>query len=154
MTRKTFMAGITIQFALIGGSAAYSDETTFDAVQGKVWRLAAVQTVAGDKGFSRQTLEADGMGGFYNLSFDKERLSGVGAPNRYFAPYKAEKESLSIDRMGSTLMASLKEPKGLNEQEYFMYMQRVSRWSLSGEQLTLYATDEESHEVILLFNVE
>ena len=147
------MKGVTmlLLFALMGGSVAYSAETTFDAVLGKVWRLVAVQTAAGDKGFSRQAMEADGMGDFFSLSFDKERLSGVGAPNRYFAPYKVEQDSLSIEKMGSTLMASFREPKGLNEREYFAYMQQVKRWSLSGEELTLYSSDEESHGVLLLF---
>ncbi|MDR1325748.1 MAG: META domain-containing protein [Treponema sp.] len=147
------MKGVTMAllFALMSGSAAYSDETTFDAVRGKTWRLIAVQTAAGDTGFSRQALEADGMGGFFSLSFDKERLNGVGAPNRYVAPYKVENDSLSIEKMASTLMASFREPKGLNEREYFAYMQQVKHWSLSGEELTLYSTDDESHPVLLFF---
>ena len=69
----------------MGASVTYSDETMFDAVLGKTWRLVAVQTVVGDTGFSRQALESDGRGYFFSLSFDKERFSGVGAPNRYFA---------------------------------------------------------------------
>jgi heat shock protein HslJ len=133
-------------------SAAYSAETTFDAVRSKEWRLVAVQTTSGDKGFSRQALEADNMGGFFTLSFDKERLSGVGAPNRYFATYKAEKDSLSIEKIAGTLMASFREPKGLNEREYFAYMQRVTRWTLSGEELTLYSADDDSHSVLLFFS--
>jgi heat shock protein HslJ len=138
--------GVSVEYSI-----AYNDETTFDAVLGKTWRLVAVQTLAGDKGFSREVLEADGMGDFFSLSFDKERISGVGAPNRYFAPYTVEKDGLFIEKMGSTLMASFREPKGLSEQEYFAYMQQVNRWTLSGEELTLYSIDTEGSVVFLLF---
>jgi heat shock protein HslJ len=126
----------------------------FSAVRGRDWQLIALRT-AGDGGvFDRGELEALEMGDAYTLRFDEDRVSGRGAPNRYFAPYElGEGSSLSIQAMGSTLMASFREPSGLREGDYFTYLQGVDRWELVGEELRLHTRDSQGGALTLVFSV-
>jgi heat shock protein HslJ len=123
----------------------------FSAVLGRDWQLIALRTVGGSE-FDRGELEALEMGDAYTLRFDEDRVSGKGAPNRYFAPYELrEGAGISIQAMGSTLMASFQEPPGLKEGDYFAYLQGTDRWELVGEELRLHTRDPQGREMILVY---
>lgn len=136
--------------------SAKQDASRFDTIQGKEWRLLEVKTASGKhNGFSRQKLAADGMGDFYTLRFDTERISGNAAPNHYRAPYQQEgNQGISFSTIVGTLMASFKEPEGLNEHEYYNYLERVTRWNVVQGNLELYTTDEDGLEGVLIFGTD
>ncbi|GHV85738.1 hypothetical protein AGMMS50230_13460 [Spirochaetia bacterium] len=121
-------------------SARADDETAFSDIQGKEWILEEVRSPAGTVRMDRKKLEADGMGGVYTLSF-ADRLSGMGAPNRYFGPYTAGAgKALTIGELASTMMMTIKEPDGLKEKDYFTYLSNVTRWDLRGGKLELHSS--------------
>jgi heat shock protein HslJ len=110
----------------------------FDDIRGKEWKLAGLRTAAGDRGFSRRALEEEGFADAFSLKFDGERISGMGAPNRYFAPYElGEGQTLEIKHLAHTLMASFKEPAALKEAEYFALLEKAVRWALAEGRLEL-----------------
>jgi hypothetical protein len=124
-------------------------------LQGKEWRLLRVRTPEGDSGFSRENLEAEGMGDFYTLAFDAEYVSGKAAPNRYNGSYQqGGDQEITFGVMAGTRMASFKEPEGLKEQEYYDYMANVRRWALIEGMLELYTLDAEDRETALVFGTE
>jgi heat shock protein HslJ len=126
----------------------------FDEVRDKEWYLAEVQTPSGPGEFSRAALEDREMGDCYTLRFDRERLSGKGAPNRYAAPYQlGEDAAISIPPIAGTLMASLREPPGLGEQEYYSYLEGVSRWGLEESALKLYTFNSAGEPLVLVYKL-
>ncbi|MDR1351970.1 MAG: META domain-containing protein, partial [Treponema sp.] len=123
-------------------------------VIGIEWRLievrSSVETAASR--FSRQELAELGMEDAYTLRFDKERISGLAAPNRYFAPYEeGEGKALSIGVIGGTLMAAFREPESLNEREYFGCLENTVAWDLIQNQLQLHTRDGQGGEAVLVF---
>jgi heat shock protein HslJ len=124
------------------------------AIAGIEWKLAEVRAPAGNPAsrFSRGELAEAGMENAYTLRFDKDRLSGTGAPNRYSAPYEAGAgKTLSVKAIAGTLMASFREPESLKEREYFNYLERVARWDLIQNKLLLYTRNEQGEETVLVF---
>jgi heat shock protein HslJ len=125
----------------------------YEAVD-KEWRLIKVQTPSGPTEFSRAALEAGEMGDCYTLRFDRERVTGKGAPNRYTAPYQpGEGGAVSIQAIASTLMAGLREPPGLQEREYYNYLERVFRWSLEEDILNLYTLNSSGESLVLVYQL-
>jgi hypothetical protein len=134
------------EFQVEGGNS------NFSAVMGKEWRLVRIETFAGPTEFSRAALEAQEMGDYYILRFDKDALFGMAAPNRYRAPYHlGEGASISIETIAGTLMASFKEPPGLQEKEYYTYLMRVFRWDVEDDRLNLYTLNFSGESVILVY---
>jgi len=135
--------------------AAHENGTEFGAVEGREWMLLELRRAAEVVVIDR---EADlfGMGAIYTATFEGGRISGMGAPNRFFGPYTAgANRALSIGSadgaMAATLMMPLVEPEFLREHEYFAYLSRVTRWNLSGGNLELFSTSEDGSETILVF---
>ena len=144
------MLAAMIASACAGGAA--SREAGFDDIRGKVWKLAGLRTAAGDRGFSRRALEEEGFGDAFSLQFDGERISGVGAPNRYFAPYElGHGRALEIKGLAHTLMASFKEPAALNEAEYFAFLEKAGRWALAEGRLELSTESPGGEPATLVF---
>ena len=144
-----------------GAAPAQDGGTSFRDVAGKEWFLSEVRTTASARSagktvyMDRNKLEADDMGGIYSLTFREDQVSGMGAPNRYFAPYTAgSNKTLSIGNMASTLMMAFREPDGLKEAEYFRYLSSVTRWNLRNGKLELYSTDSNGAEAVLVFTVK
>ena len=136
----------------VSGAPAHEPGVRFSDVEGKEWFLSEVRSAAGTVRFDREKLEADGFEGIYTASFQEGRLSGMGAPNRFFGPYTAgSNRSLSIGNMASTLMMAFREPDGLKEHEYFAYLSRVTRWDLRRGVLELYSSGEDGREAVLVF---
>ena len=127
----------------------------FSSVTGKEWQLVEVQSKSGDFAFDRQKLNSQGFGNIFTLNFDAESLSGVGAPNRYTAPYKLEKNQvINVQLVAGTLMAPIREPEKLKEQEYFTYIQNAYKWNFTKEGLfELYSKNAEGMEAVLVYKL-
>ncbi|MDR0785766.1 MAG: META domain-containing protein [Treponema sp.] len=135
--------------------ASVESPVTFDSgVVGISWRLSVIKKGADTIRVDRTQLEADGMGGVYTLRFADGNAAGKGAPNNFRAPYKTEGASLSIGLAVQTLMAAVKEPEVLKENEFFDYLANVSSWSLADGILTLEAMDADGNETALSFIAE
>ncbi|MDR2052810.1 MAG: META domain-containing protein [Treponema sp.] len=127
----------------------------FDGITGKDWKLIAVRTPAGSAAsrFSRRELADAGMENAYTLRFDGERLSGMGAPNRYSAPYtQGAGQTLSVRAIAATLMASFSEPESLKEREFFDYLENAGKWDLVQGQLRLFSRNGQGEETVLVFD--
>jgi heat shock protein HslJ len=124
----------------------------FSGVQDKDWDLVELRTGQESILFDRGQLSKEGFDDIFTLRFDVERINGVGAPNRFFAPYTlAEKQGITIKTVAATLMASIREPEKLKERDYFMYLQNAVKWNLAGGKLELYSKEEDGSEVVLVF---
>ncbi|GHV87668.1 hypothetical protein AGMMS50267_00280 [Spirochaetia bacterium] len=130
--------------------------SSFDEVQGKAWVLdELVRESGGTAIINRQKLDADGFGDAYTLMVDTERISGKGAPNRYFSPYTlGPDQKISINPIAGTLMASLVEPEGLKEREYYSLLEQVNQWQLTGGKLKLYSKTPNGEPVILIYTAK
>jgi heat shock protein HslJ len=147
--------------ALVAACATRGDATarqdaasaqSFDEVLGKVWALDELVTESGAIIINRGKLEADGMGDAFTLLADAERISGMGAPNRYFSPYRVgEDQEIAISPIAGTLMMGLADPEGLQEGEYFNYLEQANQWRLTGDRLELYSETSEGDPVIMIF---
>jgi heat shock protein HslJ len=136
-----------------GGAKTKDGGAVFSDVQGKEWILTELKSAAGTIRLDRQQLEASGFRGAYTLTFEADRLSGMGAPNRYFGPYTAgEARALTVGNIASTLMMGINEPQGLSEHEYFAFLGRVTRWDIRGKALELYTSDDSGAERVLVYN--
>ena len=117
----------------------------FSEVTDRDWRLAQVR-------LDSETVEIDRTEPvIFTLRFE-ERVSGVGAPNRYTAPYTlADNQAVSIGQAATTMMASLFEPEKLKEQEFYNYLLNVYKWNLENGNLELYSKDADGAEAVLVF---
>jgi len=131
-------------------------DVTFDAnftdVIGFDWELIAVYIDGVDSQFSRDTLSND-FSNVFTINFNDEgRLSGVGAPNRYSAPYtESESQAISIGLMISTMMAALFQPENLSEHDFFAYVSNAHTWRILNNNLELLSTTQDDKEVLLVF---
>ncbi|GHV77897.1 hypothetical protein AGMMS49942_27180 [Spirochaetia bacterium] len=139
--------------AQTGRSVIGTSSPSFDEVQGKVWVLNELVSESGSSTvINRQKLEADGMGDAFTLIVDAERISGKGAPNRYFSPYiLGPDQEISISPIAGTLMMSLVDPEGIQEREYYNYLEQVNQWLLTGDKLELYSETPDGEPIILVY---
>jgi heat shock protein HslJ len=130
----------------------------FSDITGKEFILIEVRIDNKNIGFSREELLVEGFEGFkdmFSVTFDKQMLAGIGAPNRYSAPYTLENENgISIKMMRSTLMASFNEPENLKEYEYFKYLQNAYKWNIVNEKLEFHSKTEDGVEVLMIFMIK
>jgi heat shock protein HslJ len=127
----------------------------FQDVQAREWRLVEIRIQPENIKFDRQKLVDEGFGDIFIIQFDKDRLSGKGAPNRYMGPYEAgENQSLKIGNVAGTLMAPIREPERLKEGEYFAYLANVYKWNLDGETLELYTKNDDGREAVMVYTAE
>jgi heat shock protein HslJ len=138
-----------------GDVAVRSGETavqSFDLVRGKVWALDRIEAESGAVIINRLKLEADGEGDVFTLTADAERISGKGLPNRYVAPYAlGEDQEISISPIAGTLMMGLVEPEGLQEREYFNYLEQANQWLVTGDTLELCSETIDGDPVTMVF---
>ncbi|MCL2139709.1 MAG: META domain-containing protein [Treponema sp.] len=167
--RQTFMTAavcITLLFAVCActgspdpgrnavfeNSQSINTDLDFDKVKNKDWVLSAIMLDSETIIIDRTVLAEEGFGSYFTISFDNERVSGIGAPNRFFAPYSlAEKQGISINAIAGTLMAAIKEPENLKEHDYYAYLQNVYRWNLVQGNLELSSKTQAGTEAILIF---
>ena len=123
---------------------------SFNEVMGKDWILEEFKSgsviISIDRTKSNDT-------NIYSLRFDAQRLNGIGAPNRYSAPYTTEEGNiLSIGMIASTRMGSIFENDNLKEHDFFGYLRKTYRWDLQNGKLKLYTYGEPGIDVVLTFN--
>jgi heat shock protein HslJ len=146
----------TTGFALVMAGAVFcaacGSVPKFSDVRDKEWKLMAVQTEAENIAFDRNRLIDEGFGDIFTIRF-ADRVSGIGAPNRYSAPYEAGKDlSLSIKNVAATLMAPIREPEKLKERDFFNYLGKAYRWNINKEkQLELSTKGEDGTEAVMVF---
>jgi len=130
-----------------------SSAPKFSDVTDKEWLLVEIKSETGNTVFDRETLNSDGFSNIFTLNFDDERLSGIGAPNRFTAPYKVDKNQvISVQLIAGTMMAAIREPERLKEQDYFSYLQNTSKWNLTKDgQMELYSKNADGKEVVLVY---
>ena len=128
----------------------------FSEVTGKEWLLKEIRTQGGVKALYRSDIVRQGFNeSIFSLVLDAERISGMGAPNRYFAPYTlGKKQSITIQNIAGTLMAPLFELDVLKEHEYYTYLQNVYEWNLVNGQLELYSKNTTSSSTSTLVFVQ
>lgn len=148
-------AVLFVTFAVFSSCASMGKNAVFEDITGKEWALSEVRSAGKTVNIDRAKLAADDMAGYFAVSFSGGSVSGVGAPNRYTGPYTAgENNALTIGTLAGTKMMAFKEPDGLNENEYFAYLARVSRWQLARGKLELYSATASGSEAVLVYTVK
>ena len=140
-------------FAALVLSSCWSTPNFSDA-EGKEWLLKEVRTQSGNIILDRNEFKNMGFSeNIFSLVLETGRISGIGAPNRYFAPYTlGEGQNISFQNIAGTLMAPLFEPEKLKEHEFFTYLQNTYKWNLVKGHLELYTKDQRGTETVLVFD--
>lgn len=141
-----------IAISIIGcGSSSSGAVTDFKS---KDWKLVEVFIDSKNINFNRKDLANEKAGDIFTLKFDAENLSGVGAPNRYSAPYSlSDKQNISVMPIRATQMASIWQPEKLKEYDFFIYMQNLSEWAIVSGRLELTSKTEDGRTVKLVFSL-
>jgi heat shock protein HslJ len=146
------MKKITIVSAVLASLLGCASGPKFTDVSGLEWKLIGVSIEGQSINFDRNALVNDGFGEIFTLTFDAERLSGVGAPNRYFAPYTlGSKQAITVQTVAGTLMAAIRQPEKLRENDYFTYISNTYEWNLVGGNLELHSKNADGKDVVLTF---
>jgi heat shock protein HslJ len=153
---KTFfmvlVTAAAITLACASTPVSSSESTSEPSFFNKDWNLVELKSESGNIIFNRNKMAAEEIGNFFFLRFDSERVSGVGAPNRFFGNYTLlDNQALRINPLASTLMATFREPEELREYEYFKYLQNASKWNLNRGKLEIYSKKDDGSEAILVF---
>jgi len=140
------------------GAPAYDSGYTIKDIAEKEWLLSEFTNAGRTVRMDRQKLTADNMGNYFTLLIKEStaigggQISGIGAPNRYFAPFSdGSNRMLNVGLVASTMMAAFREPDGLKEGEYFAFLSCIRRWDLKPNRLELYGLNSNGAEVILVF---
>ena len=151
MNRYTKITALLL--IIIAMSVACSSAPRFSNVVDKDWKLIAVRGGSGNITFDRNKLVEENFADIFTLRFDRERVNGVGAPNRYFAPYTRtdNKQGISIKTIAQSQMTPLREPEYLKEQEFFAYLQNATQWNIVNKNLELQSTGTDGAAMVLVF---
>ena len=134
-------------------TSAGNSAVSVSGIEGNEWKLVEVYINGRNTSFSRNTLPEE-LKNFFTVNFDAQNVSGIGAPNRYSAPYtKGGNQTISIMLIRSTQMAAFLEPEKLKEHDFFIYMQNASSWKLNGNNLELFSKTPDGVEVRLVFSL-
>lgn len=128
--------------------------TSFDSIKGTVWLLTEVKLGYSSIVLDRQLMSSNQMGDYFTLQFVNEGINGRAAPNRYFAPFLlVDGNNVAIRPIAGTLMSSVINIGGLNEDRYYGMLQKMSRWELRDTGLYVYSAGEmPGEEIILVYN--
>jgi hypothetical protein len=119
-------------------------EWTFEDVLEKIWRLAAIQVGYGNIRLDRAAMKTAGMDELYVLQFNEEGVNGKALDNYYFAPYmKREGKEVAFHQIVGTNMADpgTVNAGGLDEEQYYRYLQQVTHWNVADDRLELHTGD-------------
>ena len=146
--KKSFV--ISVLFIIL--CAACTSAPRFSGVTNKDWNLVEVKIESGHIIFDRSKLVSEGFGEIFTLRFDIERANGIGAPNRYFAPYSAESgQAITIKTVAGTTVVPIHEPEKLKERDYFSLLENAYQWSVENGNLHLLSRGENNVETVLIF---
>ena len=125
----------------------------FSDVSGVEWKLTDVKIADKNINFDRAKLTADGFAQIFTLTFNTDRISGTGSPNKYFAPYTLGKKlAITVQPVAGTLMASiLTQPEKLKENDFFTYISNTYEWNLVDGKLELHSKTADGKDVVLIF---
>jgi len=125
----------------------------FSEVIGHEWKLIEVHIDGQNTQFRRSSLPVE-LRNCFTINFDRNTASGIGAPNRYSAPYAAgDNHTIRIMTAVSTRMAPLFESDKLKEYDYFTYIQTSHSWNIIGGQFELHSKTANGREVRLVFSL-
>jgi hypothetical protein len=123
-----------------------------ESIKNKIWQLIEIRIGYGLVALDREQMAYNNLNDIYIIQFTDEGVSGKAAPNRYFASYeKREGKNVSIRQIVGTLMASNINIGGLMENEYYWYLQRITRIDLVNGYLELYANPSPNEEIVLRY---
>jgi heat shock protein HslJ len=129
-------------------------EMTQNELAGKEWKLTEVRINGVSTGFNRSDLSRSGYTDGFTLTFETEMLGGLGAPNRYSAPYELKSgNQITILLIRATLMAAIREPDKLREHDYFAYLQNAASWKFVNNTLELTSKTADGKMVVLIFGM-
>ena len=150
--RKTAVLAAALLLGCAGAALAQKEKKA--EFTGVDWYLSEIQTPQKTIDINRAKLEADDMGEFFCIRFADSSLSGIAAPNRYNAPYTLGKDAtLTVGTAAATKMFSFRTPDALKEDEFFAYLRRVNRLTLSPEgRLELAVISGSAAEAVLIFD--
>jgi len=121
----------------------------FSDIVGKELKLIEIQIDSTP--FERIVLD-DRTNDTYTIKFDGSIVSGVGAPNRYSAPYSSsDDQTIKIELLRSTLMASIFQNEKIPEHTYYGYLQKSYKWEVTSGTLFLHSKTENDRNVRLIF---
>jgi heat shock protein HslJ len=152
--KKLFLTAVLITTILMSGAAQPS--VPGNELTGKTWKLTEVHINDVNAGFNRSDLPKIGLAavGSFTLIFDAETISGVGAPNRYIAPYTRSGIQISISSIASTKVPPLSGLDKINEQAYFIYLKNANIWNLvNHNRLELSSKTADGKNVLLVFGL-
>jgi len=145
---------MTLLLIITALPVACSSDPKFSDIMEKDWKLIEVRCSPENISFNRSKLAEEGFGDIFTLRFDKERINGVGALNRYFAPYTlANKQDITIKSIAQSQIAPIHEPEYLKEEEFFAYLQNVTRWNFTGANLEFFSMGQDGTEAVLVFTL-
>jgi len=145
-------AKITALWAAVLILAACAGAPPFSDVINRDWVLVEVRIKPENIIIERGKAAEGGLGDIFTLRFDTERVSGIGAPNRYFAPYTlADKQGITIKTAAQTQMIALFEPEELKEHDFFVYLHNTAAWNVVKGNLELSSKSEDGAEAVLVF---
>ena len=123
----------------------------FSDVIGKEFKLIEVQI---DSTPSERIVLDARTNDTYTIRFDGSIVSGVGAPNRYSAPYSSsDDQTIKIELLRSTLMASIFQNEKIPEHNYYNYLQNSYKWEINSGTLILHSKTENNRNVRLIFGL-
>ena len=145
-----------------GGSSASGTQTASSgstganyvtSISGKSWKLVELRFTERTVVLNRSELTTSETD-IFTLTVDNERISGKGAPNRYFTSYQAgTNNTLTIQPIASTMMASIaSDPQRIRESEYFLYLGKVKSWKINQNKLELTSADAANRAVTMVFS--
>jgi len=139
-------------FVFAACACACAGAPPFSDVMNKDWNLAEVRIKPENIIIERGKLAEEGFGDIFTLRFDAERVNGIGAPNRYFAPYTlADKRGITVKTVAQTLMIAIREPEQFKEKDFFAYLQNAAQWNIVKGNLELFSKGEDGAEAVLVF---
>jgi len=153
---KKIIFSLIIAVLFLSCISTGKDVTNFSDAIGKEWKLLAVYVDSTPFGrrvvYDRNDLKKEKIGNVYTLTFSADTVSGMGAPNRYSAPYtRGDEQALEIGLIRATLMAPIVQPEKLQEHVYFGYLQSVKEWKIVSGKLELHSKTESGADVRLVF---
>jgi len=126
-----------------------ASNAAFSEAQGRRWNLTEVKNNAVTINIDRTNAPKD----IYTIKFETAHLIGSGAVNFYSASYVArENHTLSIIRFARIRNDTLYEMEEFSEHEYFLHLQRATRWDIRNGKLELHTCDEYGARVIMIFS--
>jgi len=150
---KKLIVSLLVVVFVIGCASKPASTSNAADLKGKDWKLVEVWIDGKNSNFSRKDL-TDKTGDIFTLKLDGENISGVGAPNRYSAPYTLSgKQNISVKLIRSTMMASLLQPDKLKENDFFTYMQNINEWAIVNGRLELSSKLADGRKVKLVFSL-